>query len=90
MKLITSGASGTAGQAAPQEVWPWRATTHGITPRRSQRGLENQKHLHVDVQMFDEPQFKAVCETSAEVLQGLVKAFRDYDAGKEAAWRERT
>jgi hypothetical protein len=47
-------------------------------------------HLREDVQKVDEPQFKAMCETSAEVLQGLVKAFRDYDAGQEAAWRERT
>jgi hypothetical protein len=38
----------------------------------------------------DEPQFKAMCETSAEVLKGLIKAFRDYDAGEEPAWRERT
>ena len=47
-------------------------------------------HLRADVQKVDEPQFKAMCETSAEVLQGLVKAFRDYDAGQEPAWRERT
>jgi hypothetical protein len=47
-------------------------------------------HLREDVLKVDEPQFKAMCETSAEVLQGLVKAFRDYDAGQEAAWRERT
>jgi hypothetical protein len=47
-------------------------------------------HLREDIQKVDEPQFKAMCEPSAEVLQGLVKAFRDYDAGQEAAWRERT
>ena len=47
-------------------------------------------HLREDIQKVDEPQFKAMCETSAEVLQGLVKAFRDYDAGQEAAWREST
>ena len=51
---------------------------------------ETINHLRADVQKVDEPQFKAMCETSAEVLQGLVKAFRDYDAAKEPAWRERT
>jgi hypothetical protein len=50
----------------------------------------NQKHLQVDVQMFDEPQFKAVCEAWAEVLQGLAKALRDYDAGQECTWCKRT
>lgn len=47
-------------------------------------------HLREDIQKVDEPQFRAMCETSAEVLQGLVKAFRDYDSAQEAAWRERT
>ncbi|WP_119305194.1 hypothetical protein [Dongia deserti] len=46
--------------------------------------------LREDIQKVDEPKFKAMCETSAEVLQALVKTFRDYDAGQEAAWRERT
>jgi hypothetical protein len=47
-------------------------------------------HLRADVLKVDEPQFKAMCETSAEVLKGLIKAFRNYDAGEEPAWRERT
>jgi hypothetical protein len=51
---------------------------------------ETVTHLRADIQIVDEPQFRAMCETSAEVLQGLVKAFRDYDSKTEAAWRERT
>ena len=35
----------------------------------------------------DEPQFKAMFETSAEVLPGLAKAFDDYERKNEAAWR---
>jgi hypothetical protein len=35
----------------------------------------------------DEPQFKAMFEASAEVLGGLIKAFRDYEQKNEAAWR---
>jgi len=35
----------------------------------------------------DEPQLKAMFETSAEVLSGLCKAFRDSECKNEAAWR---
>jgi hypothetical protein len=44
-------------------------------------------HLREDVEKVDEPQLKAMFETSAEVLGGLVKAFRDYERKNEAAWR---
>ena len=47
-------------------------------------------HLRKDIEQVEEPQFTAMCETSAEVLQGLVKAIRDYDAKAENAWRERS
>ncbi len=41
-----------------------------------------------DIDMFDdEPQLKALLETSAEVLGGLHKAFRHYENKSEAAWR---
>ena len=43
-------------------------------------------HLREDVKKVDEPQFKAMFETSAEVLTGLVKAFHDYEQKNEAAW----
>ncbi len=46
-------------------------------------------HLREDIEKVDEPQLKAMFETSAEVLGGLAKAFRDYEAKNEAAWRAR-
>jgi len=48
---------------------------------------EMQDHLREDIAKVDEPQFKAMFETSAEVLGGLIKAFRDYEQKNEAAWR---
>lgn len=44
-------------------------------------------HLREDLEKVDEPQLKAMFETSAEVLAGLVKAFRDYEQKNESAWR---
>ena len=43
-------------------------------------------HMRADIDKVDEPQFKAMFETSAEVLGGLVKAFRDYEKKNESAW----
>jgi hypothetical protein len=45
------------------------------------------QHLRGDVDKVDDPQFKALLETSAEVIGGLVKAFNDYEQKNEAAWR---
>ena len=36
-------------------------------------------HLREDIDKVNEPQFKAMFETSAEVLGGLKKAFGDYE-----------
>jgi hypothetical protein len=44
-------------------------------------------HLREDVENFDEPQLRAMFETSAEVLGGLTKALADYEEKNEAAWR---
>ncbi|HUI15396.1 MAG TPA: hypothetical protein VL048_18205 [Xanthobacteraceae bacterium] len=44
-------------------------------------------HLRSDVRKIDDPRAKAMFETSAEVLGGLKKAFSDYEAKNEAAWR---
>ncbi|MER9303068.1 hypothetical protein NKJ06_17055 [Mesorhizobium sp. M0293] len=44
-------------------------------------------HLREDIGKVDEPQFKAMFETAAEVLGGLKKAFSDYEQKNEAAWR---
>ncbi len=56
--------------------------------RKMQQRLEQTiDHLREDVTKIDEPQAKAMFETSAEVLTGLVKAFHDYEQKNEAAWR---
>ena len=48
---------------------------------------EIRTHLRDDIQKVDEPQLKAMFETSAEVLLGLSKAFSDYERKNESAWR---
>jgi hypothetical protein len=45
-------------------------------------------HLRRDITLVDEPRAQVLFETSAEVLEGLVKTYRDYDAGEEAAFRK--
>jgi hypothetical protein len=48
---------------------------------------ETMDHLRQDVERVDDPKLKALFETSAEVLGGLVKAFQDYERKNESAWR---
>jgi hypothetical protein len=57
------------------------------TQKMQQRLEEIIAHLREDIDKVDEPRFKAMFETSAEVLGGLVKAFRDYEQKSESAWR---
>ncbi len=45
------------------------------------------EHLRGDVEKVDEPRAQALFETTAEVLLGLERAFADYEAGDEPAWR---
>jgi hypothetical protein len=55
--------------------------------RKMQKALSDvQEHLREDVKKVDEPQLKAMFETSAEVIGGLIKAFRDYEEKNEPAW----
>jgi hypothetical protein len=49
---------------------------------------ETVTHLREDIGKVDDPQLKAMFETSAEVLGGLIKAFEDYERKNEAAWRK--
>ena len=52
--------------------------------QKMQKALQEiRDHLRKDIEKVDEPQLKAMFETSAEVLGGLIKAFRHY----EPAWR---
>jgi hypothetical protein len=56
--------------------------------QKMQKAFEDLKnHLRDDIAKVDEPQLKAIFETSAEVLSGLAKALRDYEQKNEAAWR---
>jgi uncharacterized membrane-anchored protein YhcB (DUF1043 family) len=57
------------------------------TQKMQQRLQEIMHHLREDIDKVDEPQLKAMFETSAEVLGALIKTFRDYEQKNEAAWR---
>lgn len=48
---------------------------------------EIREHLRDDIEKVDEPQLKAMFETSAEVICGLEKAFSDYEKKNESAWQ---
>jgi molecular chaperone GrpE (heat shock protein) len=57
--------------------------------QRMRKALENIRiHLREDIDKVDEPQLKAMFETSAEVLDGLARAFSDYERKNEGAWRK--
>lgn len=59
------------------------------TRKMAQRLTDTIAHLRSDITKVEEPQLKAMFETSAEVLGGLVKAFEDYEKKNEPAWRKR-
>ena len=44
-------------------------------------------HARDDVSKVSEPKAQALFETTAEVLGGLAKAYKDYEAKSEPAWR---
>ena len=58
------------------------------TQKMKARLTETITHLREDIEQVDDLQFKAMFETSAEVLGGLVKAFNDYEQKIEPAWRQ--
>jgi hypothetical protein len=69
------------------------ASATDLDPRhhtqKMQKALQDIKdHLREDIEKVDEPQLKAMFETAAEVLGGLIKAFRDYEQKNESAWRK--
>ena len=60
----------------------------GHHTQQMQKALQEIKdHLREDIEKVEEPQLKAMFETSAEVLGGLIKAFSDYEKKNESAWR---
>lgn len=67
-------------------------TTNDRDPRYHTQNMQRQlqemiDHLRADIEKVDEPQLKAMFETSAEVLGGLKKTFSDYESRNERAWR---
>jgi len=44
------------------------------------------EHLREDVEKVDDPEAKALFGVSAEVIDGLEKAFVDYEQKNETAW----
>jgi len=57
------------------------------TRNMRQRFEELRKHLRMNIEKVDEPQLRAMFETSAEVISGLEKAFSDYERKNESAWQ---
>ena len=49
---------------------------------------EVRDHLHEDIGKINEPRAEALCEATAETLDGLLTAFEDYERGQEEAWRD--
>lgn len=61
----------------------------GYHVRRTQQRLQELiDHLRDDIEQVDEPQFRAMFETSAEVLTGLKTALQHYEQKSEPAWRQ--
>jgi hypothetical protein len=58
------------------------------TQNMTRRLQETVDHLRQDIEKIDEPQLKAMFETSAEFLIGLQKAFSDYEQKNERAWHK--
>ena len=58
------------------------------TQKMKQHFADTVAHLREDIEKVDDPQFKAMFETSAEVLGGLIKAFDDFERKNEPAWRQ--
>jgi hypothetical protein len=58
------------------------------TQNMKKRLQETVDHLRDDIVKVEESQLKAMFETSAEVLGGLIKAFGDYEKKNEVAWKE--
>ncbi len=56
------------------------------------RGMLDQvaQHAREDAGKVDDARAKALFETTAETLQGLIKAYDHYEQGREEAWRRGT
>jgi hypothetical protein len=45
------------------------------------------QHARDDVKQINEPRAQALFETTAEVLDGLARAYTHYDEAAEPAWK---
>jgi hypothetical protein len=68
------------------------ATINSTNPKVHSTNIQNAlqeliDHTRRDITKVEEPRFQALLETTAEVLIGLQTAFRDYNEGREEAWR---
>lgn len=45
------------------------------------------QHMREDIGKTDDPSAKALFETSAETLGGLIKAYEDFEKKNEPAWQ---
>lgn len=82
-------------------MFPWRNSIYSQSGRHPTMTEDARKHsdqlkkiledtreqLRAGTYEVDDPQARALYETSAEVLQGLITAFEHYHEGKETAWR---
>ena len=57
---------------------------HTATIKEEFRKLS--QHLREDVEKVNDPEAKSLFEVSAEVIDGLAKAFTDYERKNETAW----
>jgi hypothetical protein len=60
-----------------------------LTDKMRHAFVGRQQQLRQDVNKVDEPQLKALFETSAEVLGALAKSLDDYRRKHEPAWTTR-
>jgi len=59
-----------------------QSTTQILTMLRDVRDRARQ-----DVDSIQNPKIQALLETTAEVVQGLMKAYEDFEKGNEKAWQ---
>ena len=58
---------------------------HTLKLKQMLNGAPN--HAREDVSKITDPKAQALFETTAEVLNGLVKAFNDFERKNEPAWK---
>jgi hypothetical protein len=56
--------------------------------KMQKRLSEISAHMRQDIEKVDEPQMQVMFETTAEVLDGLVKTFQHYEDRKKGTWRK--